>query len=187
MYMTELGFDKVREMQRRERKETSLGELKEDFYPSLAGFIKEASQDYNKNPSTEKLRENENALKLARDMFDQREQKILLKALRAARGAKGKEENMTPEEKKMFDSLVKSLKEHREFFEGLLIGKQSQTPKTLLNKNEHKIVLVRALKEIPRFVGSDASEHGPFKQDSVVKLPEKEAELLLKRSLVEKM
>ena len=187
--MTELSFDKVREMQRKEKKDTALSEIDEDFYPSLSLFVKQATKAYKTSPDTEKLRELENSSKLARDMFDKREQKILMKALRSARGAKGKEENMTPEEKKLFNALVASLVEHRKFFENLVSGSQDATknPKTLLNKEEHKIVLVRVLKEIPRFVGSDAKEYGPFKQKSMVKLPAKEAELLLKRNLVEKM
>lgn len=186
--MTELTFEKIREAQRREKKETPLAVLEADFYPSLAEFMKVTRQDYAQNPDTEKLREMGNAAKLAKDLFDKREQKILLKALRAVRGGKGKEENMTSEEKKLFDSLVHSLEQHRNSFEGTLGGRrETKEPKTLLNKTAHKVVLVRVLKEIPRFVGSDSTEYGPYKQDSMVKLPEKETGLLLKRNLVEKM
>lgn len=182
--MTEMDFEKIRQIQRKEREETSLYPLEEDFYPSTARHVAMSRKEYEKNPGTEKLREIENFSRLAKDVFDKREQKIIMKSLRAARGSKRKDENMTPEEKKLFNALVQDITKHRKFFEDSLKGK---TPKTLLNKNEHNSIPVRAVEEIPQFVGSDSKEYGPFKQNSIFKIPEKEAELLLKRNLIEKM
>jgi DNA replication initiation complex subunit (GINS family) len=188
--MTELNQEKIRETQRREKKDMALAALEADFYQSLAASMGKAGRDQQENPSPEALREMENSSKLARDLFETREQKIVMKALRQVRGGTGKEEHLTQEEKKLFEALISSLETHRAFFEKTLKGiyeTQVETPKTLLNRDEHKIVLVRVLKEVPRFIGSDAREHGPFKQNSLVKLPGREAELLLKRNLVEKM
>ncbi|MCD4739836.1 hypothetical protein K8R43_01440 [archaeon] len=187
--MTELSYEKIRDIQRRERKEASLAAINSDFYPSLAALVKTMEKQYTENPDTEKLREKENMLKLAKQLFDQREQKILLKAMRAIRAGRKLDENLTPEEKKFYDTLTKALENNRDMFEKTIHGQQitKKMPKTLLNETAHKVVLVRVLKEIPCFVGSDSTEYGPYKQNSMVKLPEKEAELMLKRNLVEKM
>lgn len=185
--MSDFSFDELRDLHRKEKKETGPSELDENFYKKLALLIKEIKQDYENNPDTEKLRELENINKLANDLFFLREQKLVLKALRSVRTGKKKKENLTPEEEQVFDSIVEILEQNRKFFKSVLNGIYPETkiPKTILNKEEHKIVLIRILKDVPRFVGTDSKEYGPFTKNDMVKLPEAEANILLKRNLAE--
>lgn len=195
--MDEFGFEELRDLHRREKKDTGPAEVGENFYKKLALLIKKLKQNYESNPDVGKLREIENITKLADDLFILREQKIVLKALRSVRTGKKKKENLTPEEEKVFNLIVDVLERNRKFFEAVMNGEypeesltsrqveSTEIPKTILNKEEHKIVLIRVLKDVPRFVGTNSKEYGPFKKNEMVKLPEAEANILLKRNLAE--
>ena len=140
--MSDFSFEELRNIHRREKKETGLSELDENFYKKLALLIKELKENYKTNPNPENLRELENINKLANDLFFLREQKLVLKALRSVRTSKKKRENLTPEEERVFTSIVKILEQNRKFFESVIEGvypegkstePTKEIPKTILN------------------------------------------------------
>ncbi|MCD6415030.1 MAG: hypothetical protein J7L23_05395 [Candidatus Diapherotrites archaeon] len=184
--MSDFGFEELRSLHRREKEENNISELGNNFYKRLALLIKNTKESYEGSPDANKLRQLENIKKLAEDLFTLREQKMVLKALRSIRTGK-KEEHLTPEEEKVFNTMVDALMKNRSFFKSILGGvyPEEEIPKTILNKEEHKIVLIRIVKEVPRFVGADSKEYGPFGKNDMVKLPEAEANILVKRNLAE--
>jgi len=167
--MTEISFEELRRIQLKEKKEPRLCELESDFYDKVnaytAGWKKRLEQKF----SMAEAREYENTLKILRDIYSKREQKILLLALRAARG-EGEANGLTKEERALFDSLVKLLRECSAHIQGMLeVGAAAKE----LNKRRVKI-----LRDVPEFVGKDLTNYGPFKLGEDVLLPENEAERL---------
>ena len=182
-----INFEYIRDIQRKEKNSTRIAEVSESFYSDLAQYVKECTESCKTNGNG--FRELENTVKLARDVFEKREQKLVMKALRSVRTKEYDEEHMTGEEKTLFKALVESIRGNRKLFDKVLLGEYAFTASedTLIKENGNNLVLARVRKEIPVFVGSDTKEYGPYKTGDVVKLPRSEAELLAKQNLVEVM
>ena len=182
-----MSFEHIREIQRREKNSSRLSEVEPSFYKDLAAYIKESTASC--KASGNGFRELENTVKLAREVFEKREQKIVMKALRSVRTKEYDEELMTEEEKALFKTLVEAIRTNRTVFDGVMLGdyKFNMPKDTLIKENGNKVVLARVRREIPVFVGSDTKEYGPYKTGDVVKLPRAEADLLSKQDLVEIM
>ena len=126
---------------------------------------------------------------------DKREQKILLRALSTVRTGEMDDSHLTPEEKKLYCELCSNLNAHRSFFNKVLLGDYNgsnggvcaKDQETLIKEGSPKVTLVRVRKDVPRFVGSDSNEYGPFAAGDVIKLPKKEAEFMSQQDLVEKL
>ena len=182
-----MSFEQIRDLQRKEKNSVRLAEAGDAFYRELAAYVRECTASC--KAAGNGFRELENTMKLARDVFDKREQKLVMKALRSVRTKEYDEENMTAEEKALFKALVEAIRGSRAVFDRALLGDYSFTAAkdTLIKENGNNPVLARARKEIPAFVGSDTVEYGPYKAGDVVKMPRAEAELLAKQSLIEIM
>ncbi len=177
-----------------------------DFYRLAMEYIKSLSNEYsqrikegNLTVESEMLEDElRNAKKIIKDIYEQRERKILLKALTDVRS--GVEEydmsNMTPEEKVVYNEIVKNLKKYRKnVFEGDIkkpeVPKKETLDKDLKEVNEDLSaipkVTIRVLEHIPQIVGIDGKTYGEFKPEDVVILPLSNAEPLIKRGLAEEI
>ena len=183
-----MSFEHIREVQRKEKNSARFAEVEPTFYKELAAYVKQCTADCKSNGSG--FRELENSIKMARDVFDKREQKLVMKALRSVRTKEFDEEHMTGEEKAVFGALVDAIQSNRKFFDSIMLGEYSfaaAAKETLIKGKEDNLVLARVRRETPVFVGSDAKEYGPYKEGDVVKLPRAEADLLAKQGLAEVM
>ncbi len=188
-----MNYERVRELQRKERNVSNIVELDDTFYSELAGFVKDSTEDQMQTNSADAFRELENVMRLSRDLFDKREQKILLRAMRSVRTGELDDSHMTPEEKRLYCDLCSNLNTHRSFFNKVLLGDYTENnggtcaeeQETLIKERSPNITLARVRKAVPRFVGSDSNEYGPFAAGDVIKLPKKEADFLSQQNLVE--
>ena len=182
-----MSFEYIRGIQRKEKNSSRISEVDTSFYNDLARYVKECTESCKTNGNG--FRELENTVKLARDVFEKREQKLVMKALRSVRTKEYDEEHMTEEEKSLYKALVEAIRGNRKFFDRVMLGEYAFTASedTLIKENGNNVVLARVRKEIPVFVGSDTNEYGPYNAGDVIKLPRGEAELLAKQNLVEVM
>lgn len=194
-----MNYEDLRKFQRMERNAPHLAELDKKFYSELVELIKENRTNYEKSKSVEDLKILENIFKISRDIFERREQKIVLKSLRAVKTGEMEDERIIQMEKTLFDDLKKVLKQNRSDFESVMIGDSvassaKETREVMANMEavagngspeDLNTVLVRILKNIPKFVSSDMQEYGPFTVSEMKKLPKKEAELLSRKQFVE--
>lgn len=176
--MEELSYEELRRIQGRERNSQMLQELSEDFYARVDELISKKNRELKESFSLSEAKEFENVIKIVGEIYARREQKIALKAIRTARTGESVP-GLAREERAMFDSMVKLLKENEDKFESLLKRKEEI-------KEDGKIK-VKFLIDMPEFFGSDNKNYGPFKKGETATLPEKEAMLLLKRSSAEKV
>ena len=89
-----MNYEDLRKYQRMERNAPNLVEIDDKFYSKLLSLIKEHKEKYDKTRAIEDLKTLENILKIARDVFERREQKILLKSLRCTRSNELEENNV---------------------------------------------------------------------------------------------
>ncbi len=97
-----------------------------------------------------------------------RERKILSFTLSYVRSG-SIPENMTPEERELFDSVVKSLEDYH--------GKK----KKALSGEKFNFLPVAFLQDIPQFVGIDMGYYGPYKSGDIATVPEDNAKLLVEK------
>ena len=92
---------------------------------------------------------------------------------------------MLPEEKPIFDDLNKILKENRERLLNKILEEDIK-PK-VIRSGQESIKLVRILNPIPKFIGDDLNEYGPFEEEYIASLPIRIAELLIKNHRAEEI
>ena len=106
---------------RRERANTALTRMEEDFYEAFDRHLRRLHEDYQReqavNPATAKvlilLDELTNLQRVRDDLYDLRERKVVTAAIIAAREGRIDHQNMTRVEKALFDTLLRTLREAR--------------------------------------------------------------------------
>ena len=118
-----MNFEYIRDIQRKEKNSSRIAEIEDSFYPDLASYVKACTDDCKANGNG--FRELENTMKLSRDVFEKREQKLVMKALRSVRIKEYDEEHLTNEEKVLYKALVEAIRSNRKFFDKVLLGDYS--------------------------------------------------------------
>lgn len=201
-----ITYESIRSTQRTEREEV-LQKLPDNFFESVREWFvrKEKLKDITS------LLEVENANKLMEDLINRRQKKIVLAALRTVRGQLPPQ-NLTDEERKIFDEIVKSLKAFKnnmnEKFKGygkIAEEKIQDAKKTIEEMKPSEPVtasvveetiemkpikpngkhMVKILKDLPRFVGADLKSYGPLKIGDIITLSKEMGELLINRKVAE--
>ena len=201
-----ITYETIRSSQRTEREEV-LQKLPDNFFESVREWFvrKEKLKDITS------LLEVENANKLMEDLINRRQKKIVLSALRTVRGQLPPQ-NITDEERKIFDEIVKSLKAFKnnmnEKFKGygkIAEEKIQDAKKTIEEMKPSEPVtapvvqetiemkpikpngkhMVKILKDLPRFVGPNLKSYGPLKVGDIITLSKEMGELLINRKVAE--
>jgi len=193
----EISYDALRRIQIHERENPKLGEISENFYSIVGQYLLELQRDLKEDFSLKKAKEYENILKIVRDIRKRRNEKIVLLALRNFRSSQESGiKNMLEEETRTYRKILEILSENEEKFEGILNGKveiplpakkteERKTEEKAGEKEAERIKRIRFLKNIPKFIGFDNNYYGPFKAGDETILPEKIADVLIKRRLGE--
>ena len=195
-----ITYETIRNAHRAE-KEEELQKLPVSFFESVRSWFshKEKLKD------TTSLLEVENAKKLLEDIINRRERKIVMSALRTVRGEMPPS-SLTDEERKFFDQVVSILKIFRNEvndkfrnFDDIVEEKIEEAKKSMeelkpveVEKPVEKTfikpngkLLVKALVDLPRFVGSNMESYGPLKVGDVIYVPEEVGKLLITRKVAE--
>ena len=189
-----ITYENLYEILRREKYRTELQKLDETFYQDVVKYLQEkkaildsqskkdsifASTEVEKTQTQLK-----NILKILKELYEKRENKILQFALFSSRSNNPQDTStMLPEEYTFYTSLKGTLDQYRE---GILLQLlQTKLPsmeieqKPLKTEEKTDSISVEILKDIPEFVGPDLSIYGPFKKDQLTTVPESVAKLLV--------
>jgi DNA replication initiation complex subunit (GINS family) len=188
-----LGFNALREIQRKEREYTPLQPLPADFYLQVALYfsttnktIHDLSAQRDSNEFAAKVlhqRETEalNAREVVKDVFARRLRKILVLAHEAVFTNAIVDTNLfTSEEKEIFDSLSKRLSEFNARISARLLS-------SAISSGKSGFLMVEFNEAVPAFVGADMRSYGPFEPGAKAELPEKNAELFIQRGSARKI
>lgn len=206
----EISYRTLRKIQQMEKNTPILTDLDNNFYKNLKNYIfdlnghlKSESNEHKKKMLDEEI---ENTKKIIINIYEQREKKILLTAISKARGGKPDLKNMVGIEKTFFDSILNLINSFRNNIleNKKIIEEKKEEPdreiiettkenKIIENKNEIKSLknnnfnpIVRVIKDMPNFIGTDAKRYN-LKKNDVVSLPKDMQEMLSKRKVVEKL
>ena len=183
----EATYDYLRKIQLEEKHKASLFPIESDFYSSFKSRIGQLEERLSTDPSFDGAKEQENTLKILRDVIDRRQKKILLKAQHDLLAGEVSSEGLAEEEKELYRSIIKLLKEH----ESVVLNGSAQTALAeqapAPEEQEPELLSIKILQDLPEFVGPDMQVCGPFKQDQVVQLEKEEALLLINRNAAQQV
>ena len=186
-----LTYEALYDILRRERTRQELQKLDSNFYKDVDNYIREKiktleSQRQKSSIFAQKEIEKtekqlDNVKKIIKELYEKREMKITQLALSMAKTKDMQEViELLPEERDMFENLVKSLREGREIIiYNLIEGK----PKVIKTDNETR--LIRFVQAVPKFVAEDSNEYGPFEEEYIASLPLKVADILVRNNRAE--
>lgn len=192
----EINYRYLRKIQEMEKKSPTLTEIHSGFYINLSIYLKQLEERFEKEESSQKKMllsdEIENTKKIATNIYEQREKKIILTAVSKARGGNPELKNLIDIEETLFSSILDLMVKSRE---SILNKKKPSKIKdtadeTELEKNDDEneqkdtnpIVMVS--KDILEFVGTDEKKYS-LKKGDVLSLPKDMVDMLLKRNAVQ--
>lgn len=194
----EINYRTLRKIQQMEKNSPVLTELKPDFYNVLLEFLKNLDNRLDRETTTQKQillkDEIQNTKKIATNIYEQREKKILLAAISKARGGNPDLKNMIDVEKNLFDPVLNLMLDSRKkTIEIKTKENKSNNTKTVESeeekteeKQENSNQIVRVTQDIPEFIGTDEKKYN-LRNNDVVSLPEDMSDMLSKRGVVEKI
>ena len=195
----EINYRTLRKIQEMEKNSPVLTELKSDFYNAISEYIENLKNRFESETSSHKKallnEEIQNTKKIAFNIYEQREKKILLATASKVRGGNPDLKNLINIEKDLFDSILNfMLKSREKILEIEDKKKESNDKMTVEPKKEDKVEekqgnynpIVLVTQDIPEFIGTDEKKYN-LRNNDVLSLPEDMSDMLLKRGVVKKI
>ena len=202
-----ITYETLFELLQRERERMDLQKLESTFFSDVIGYIKDKKKILDSKDSSvfaheEKRkteRQLENIFKILKELYERREKKIISLALDKSRTHSNLIDTspLLKEEKVIFDALSNLLDTYREsILHSVLNEKQPfMQPSNEKSKEDFKTALelkgktklVRFMDKVPKFVGPELEEYGPFEEEDIANLPEEVANVLLVKGKAEEM
>ncbi|HII16602.1 TPA: DNA replication complex GINS family protein [Candidatus Woesearchaeota archaeon] len=200
-----ITYETLFEILRREKDREALQQLPEGFYKDVVGYLHEKQEALHKSeePGAKARLEKElsNIKHIVKDIYERRENKLVRLALDFSRiGSRlADQENILKEEQWVFGLLASTLGGARkDILMQVLAG---NVPKELSVRPEQRFgterkkqldaaretILIRFLHAVPRFLGKELEEYGPFEEEDVASLPYEIAKVLLAKGRAEEI
>jgi DNA replication initiation complex subunit (GINS family) len=162
-----LTYETLREYTIKEKNSPKLIELPESFFQEARAYLENKAKV---SEGKEDLWELDNSRRMIQDLLDSRETKLLKLALVFVRAGvtPGK---VMPEEKEFFDNIVQNIKSFQDARRDTVEGKREE------------MGTVAVLDEVPRFIGVDMKEYGPFNKGDIARVPKENSNLLVSKAL----
>ncbi len=204
-----ITYETLFELLQREKERVDLQKLEPTFYSDTIRYIKDkkkiletkSDSPFAQEESKKVERQVENIYKLLKELYERREKKIIRLALDKSRTKSNLIDTtaLLREEKVFFDALTNLLDNYRDailysVLNGRLpfmnpIQKSSNPNDDFKTAFELKkpVKLVRFMNEVPKFVGPELEEYGPFKEEDIANLPAEVADILISKGKVEEI
>ena len=205
-----ITYETLFELLQREKGRSDLQKLEPTFFSDVINYIKDKKKLLDaKNDSTFAHEERkktekqlENIYKILKELYERREKKIMSLALDKSRTKSNLIDisALLNEEKVVFEALTSLLDKYRDAilysvlnekapfmqFHSSLEDKPQENFKTAFELKK-PTKLVRFVHHIPKFVGPELEEYGPFEEEDIANLPAEVADVLISRGKVEEI
>lgn len=202
-----ITYETLFELLKREKERADLQKLEPTLFSDVISYVKDKKKIAEvKNDSVFALEERkkterqlENIYKILKELYERREKKIITLALDKSRTKSNLIDTtaLLKEEKVFFDALTHLLDTYRDAilysvlnekmpFMQSIEDKHKEDFKTALElKNPTK--LVRFGHHVPKFVGPELEEYGPFEEEDIANLPAEIANVLIGKDKAEEI
>ncbi len=164
-----ITYETLRRIEQEEKNYAKLTKLPQNFLQEAMDYLeKKETMAQEKDDKWE----HQTAKQRVSNIMNMRERKIVNFTLSFVRSG-AIPENMTPEERELFDKVVGNLQD----FQG--------QRKKAMSGEKFTMKAVAFLQEIPQFVGIDMGYYGPFKTGDIATVPEENARVLIEKGASE--
>jgi len=193
-----IDYKTLRRIQEMEKISPSLTKIETNFYSSVSEYLENLNDRLEKESSNQKQMllkdEIKNTNKIITSIYEKREKKIVLATISKARGGNPNLGNLVDLEKDMFESILKLMIQSRkqvlykELKRNIRVEKHVESKKKDEKKEikENSKPIVRVVKDMPKFIGTDTKEYDLRKND-IVSLPDYMKDMLCKRGVVKEI
>jgi len=206
-----ISYKNLRRIQQSERQSPSLSHIDPQFYKDVTIYINGLRQRLDEEKHAQKKmllhEELQNIEKIARNIYEQREKKIILAAISKARGGHPSTQNMIKDEQRFFDSILdlilstrsslldsqandninsepiqteKHIDTKKQDISSLTDKNKTQSNKTVSPPQHLPHPIIRVITDIPTFIGTDKQTYH-LKKGDVLSIASDMAEMLIKR------
>ena len=204
-----ITYETLFEILKREKDTADLQKLDSGFFDDFVDYLNEKKKllgkedslfSYDEKKKVEK--QIDNARRLIKDIYERREKKIMnIAIIRSRTQSDVMDKSVFLEhEKKLFNEIVRTLDNFRKgIIHNATLGKKPSESKVEDKKAEKgedagkdasegsTTKLVRFLHIVPKFVGKELEEYGPFEEEDIANLPSEIADLLIGKGRVEEI
>jgi DNA replication initiation complex subunit (GINS family) len=201
-----ITYEILFELLKREKDTADLQKLEPNFFNDFVDYLNEKKNmldkedtlfSYDEKKKTEK--QIENAKRIIKEIYERREKKILNIALLKSRTKSNviDTSSLLENEKRFLDEVVKVFDIFRNniinnIIDGkhaseITMQKEALSEKDIEPKEGKSIKLVRFLYAVPKFVGKELEEYGPFAEEDIANLPAEIADVLIGKGRVEEI
>lgn len=166
-----LSYEELRKMVNDEKNTQKMQNLPEGFFDEVKTYLENKAR---MSETKEDSWEFESAKRLLQDLIDRRESKIVSLALFHIRSG-ADPGSMSGSERKLFDSVVSSVRDFHKEMREVLEGKMEP------------LQTIAMVEDVPEFFGTDERSYGPFSRGDVASIPVDNAELLVKKGMARKI
>ncbi|MBS3101090.1 DNA replication complex GINS family protein [Candidatus Woesearchaeota archaeon] len=194
-----ITYETLFELLKREKERTDLQKLEPTFFSDTINYIKdkkkilEAKSDsvFAADEGRKTERQLENIYKILKELYERREKKIISMALDRSRTKSSLIDTsaLLKEEKVIFDALASLLDNYRDAILYSVLNEKMpfMQPAEIKPKEEFRPAielkkptrLLRFTSHVPKFVGTELEEYGPFGEEDIANLPSEIADVLI--------
>jgi DNA replication initiation complex subunit (GINS family) len=184
-----LAYNHLYDFVRKERAHQELQDLPATFYADAKQFFDELQVIVRHDPFSPKgdaaRLQVSNGKKLLKQLYDYREQKILLLAQNKCRTGSAfvDTSKLLESERLLYDAAVKVLSESRRksHVEDLIEPEAAPVPQEDAKPEAPERIVVKVVKPVTQFLGKDMQTYGPFDAEQRVELPSSVADMLIRK------
>ena len=203
-----ITYETIFELLRREKEREALQKLEKTFFQDILEYLKERKKILISQESTliepEEKKKNEkqfeNVKKLLKEFYERREKKIINFAIDKSRTGSDlmDKDSLLEEEHKFFQKLVDLLNNNRSDILNKLLNlempkSEEKKPESReegvirdsIGKEEKSALMIRFVHAVPKFIGTELEEYGPFEEEEVANLPKEIAMVLIDKGRAE--
>jgi len=174
-----LSYETLFEILRLERSRTELQKLPDDYIGQMKELIRQENEKPDRKEATLK-----NMLKIIDEISERRERKIVMLALDKSRTKSALIDfsKFLASERRLFDETLSMLERNR-----IAVGTSEKKEEAKEEKKAPENKMVRFISAVPRFLGPDLEEYGPYDEEDIATLPSRLVEVLLERKRVQEI
>lgn len=200
-------YESLFDILRGERNKEELQKLHSNFFKDLAEYIDEKKRIleeketqatlFSASEKDKTFGQVKNIQKIIRELYNRREKKIISMALNKSRTGSAiiDTSSLLEEEKEIFDKLVILFDGYRKdvllsLLEGKVPAKEAKAEEKDFieaSKADKDSKTVRFLTAVPRFMGKELEQYGPFEEEDISNLPNEIADVLISKKRVEEI
>ncbi len=202
-----ITYETLFELLKRERERVDLQKIEPSFFSDTINYIKDKKKileakdglfAHEEKKKTE--RQLENIYKILKELYERREKKIISLALDKSRTKSNLIDTtaLLKEEKVIFDALTGLLDNYRDAILYSVLNERMPFMNTVEEKKPREefksalelkkpTKLVRFISSVPKFVGTELEEYGPFNEEDIANLPAEIADVLMGKGKAEEI